>query len=108
METELKKNETLFSKEIGKKEAQKLRAIHKRKRSVWAGLGTFGMVGWSVATPTVLGTVIGSWLDKKYPASLSWTLTFLIAGLFLGCFIAWQWVVKEDRSMHQKTEDNDE
>jgi ATP synthase protein I len=98
------KNEEKFTKEIGEKEAQKLKALHEDKRSVWAGLGTFGMVGWSIAVPTILGTALGLWLDKNYPESISWTLTFLVAGLFLGCLIAWQWVAKENKMMHQDKE----
>lgn len=108
MEPERKKKEQLFSSAIGEKEEQKLRALQEKKRSVWAGLGTFGMIGWSVAIPTVLGAALGLWMDKKYPASHDWTLTFLIAGLFLGCLIAWQWVAKENKEMHQEKKDNNE
>ncbi len=103
-----KKKEERFSEEIGTKEKQKLAALHEKKRSVWAGLGAFGMVGWSVAVPTVVGAALGLWLDKNYPESISWTLTFLIAGLFIGCAIAWQWVAKENKSMHKEKKENDE
>jgi len=102
------KNEDKFREEIGEKEKQKLKALHENKRSVWAGLGTFGMVGWSVAVPTVLGTALGLWLDKNYPETISWTLTFLVAGLFIGCLIAWQWVAKENKMMHQDKEEKNE
>jgi len=102
------RNEDRFREEIGEKEKQKLKTLHEKKRSVWAGLGTFGMVGWSVAIPTVLGTALGLWLDKNYPETISWTLTFLIAGLFVGCMIAWQWVAKEDKMMHQDKEGKNE
>ena len=68
----------------------------------------FGMVGWSVAVPTLLGAALGIWLDKNYPESFSWTLTFLIIGLITGCIIAWYWVDKEDKEMHQNKEENDE
>jgi len=97
-----------FSKEIETKEKRKLNALHEKKRSEWAGLGTFGMVGWSVAVPTVLGTALGLWLDKNYPESISWTLTFLVAGLFIGCAMAWQWVAKENKLMHQEKKDEHE
>ena len=97
-----------FSKEIETKEKRKLGALHEKKRSVWAGFGTFGMVGWSVVVPTVLGAALGIWLDKNYPEPISWTLTFLVAGLFLGCTIAWQWVTKENKMMHQDKEEKNE
>ena len=97
-----------FSNEVGQRERQKLKSMREDKRSVWAGLGTFGMVGWSIAVPTLLGTALGLWLDKRYPASVSWTLTFLISGLLVGCLIAWQWVAREHKLMHQdKNEENE-
>jgi ATP synthase protein I len=96
-----------FSREIGEKEKRKLKALRGNKRSIWAGIGVFGMVGWSVAIPTLLGTALGMWLDKKYPQSFSWTLTFLVTGLLTGCLIAWKWVGDENKDMH-KNEDKNE
>ena len=103
------KNETnLFSQQVGKKEKRKLKAIKENKKSVWFGLGMMGMVGWSVAVPALFGAALGIWLDKKNPQSFSWTLTCLIAGLIGGSLIAWHWIVKEDKEMHQNKEQEDE
>ena len=94
-------NKSDFLDEVDSKERQMLYARNEEKRSEWRGFGTFGMVGWSVAVPTVLGAVLGVWLDQKYPQTFSWTLTLLVAGLFVGCAIAWQWIDKENKSMHE-------
>ncbi len=59
------------------------------------GLGTFGMIGWSVAVPTVSGIFLGIWLDKVAPQNFSWTISLLFAGVILGAIIAWRWVVQE-------------
>lgn len=88
-------NENIFSKRVAEKEIRKLKALKEKKESAWMGLGMFGMVGWSVAVPTLLGVALGIWLDKSYPQSFSWTLTCLILGLIAGCLIAWNWVIKE-------------
>src|SRR5664279_2528609 len=101
-------DETVFSEQIAKKEKRKLTARRTGAGTVWAGLGMFGMIGWSVAIPTLLGAALGIWLDKKYPQSFSWTLTFLVIGLLAGCIIAWYWVTKEDREIHQNKEEDDE
>ena len=66
-----------------------------------------GLIGWSVALPTLLGAALGLWLDKHYPGGHSWTLALLAAGLVLGCFNAWRWVAKEDREIHHKETDRD-
>ena len=90
-----------MSQEIAEKEKRKLKAQQDSQRSVWLGLGMFGMVGWSVTVPTLLGAALGMKLDKMYPQTFSWTLTFLFIGLLSGSVVAWHWVIKEDKDMNQ-------
>lgn len=101
-------NRDAFAKQIAEKEKRKLEAEREKKRSVWFGLGLFGIVGWSVAIPTLAGTALGIWLDKKYPVSFSWTLTFLVTGLFIGCVIAWNWITEENKDIHHNKTEKDE
>ena len=108
MELTDKKEADAFSKQVGEKEKRKLKTLHENKRSIWFGLGMFGMVGWSVVVPALLGAALGIWLDKIYPESFSWTLSFLIIGLFAGCLIAWHWIAKEHKDMNQTKEEKDE
>jgi len=82
---------------VGQKAARKIRARQGKDRSVWFGLGMFGLVGWSVAIPTLIGVAVGIWVDKKYPGPYSWTLMGLIIGVALGCVNAWYWVKRESR-----------
>ncbi len=108
MEPTDRKDTDRFSQKLGEKEKRKLKAQHGRKQSIWFGLGMFGLVGWSVVVPTLLGTALGIWLDKNYPQTFSWTLTLLVSGLFLGCVIAWNWVSKERKEIDRNKEDKDE
>lgn len=100
--------DSAFIREVGRREARKLQAQGKVTQTVWSGLGMMGLVGWSVAVPTLLGAASGIWLDKNYPGIHSWTLTLLIVGLFIGCLNAWHWVAKEDREMRRDLEVKDE
>ena len=93
-----------FLRQVDAKETRKLNAQRKVTQTVWSGLGMMGLVGWSVAVPTFLGTALGIWLDKRYPWGHSWTLTLLIIGLTIGCLNAWHWVAKEDREIHEDME----
>jgi ATP synthase protein I len=86
-----------LAKEVGAKASRKLKAQRKGPHGVWYGLGMMGLIGWSVATPTVLGAALGLWLDRRYPSPHSWTLTLLIVGLILGCLSAWRWVAEEEK-----------
>lgn len=99
-------NNKTFSDEIGKKARRKLKAQQNDKKSIWFGLGMMGLVGWTIAVPTLAGAALGIWLDKKYPESLSWTLSFLIVGLLVGCLIAWHWILKEHKEMNENTDEN--
>jgi ATP synthase protein I len=102
------KDRTAFSREIGTKAARKLRAQRHVTRTVWFGLGMMGLIGWSVAIPTLLGAALGLWLDRRYPGGRSWTLALLVVGLAIGCLNAWHWVAKEDKAMRDEQEDGDE
>ena len=59
------------------------------------GLGTFGMIGWSVVVPSVGGIFLGLWLDRIAPQTFSWTVALLLAGVVIGIMIAWSWVMRE-------------
>lgn len=97
-----------FSREIDAKARRKLRARRNKSHGVWFGLGMMGMVGWSIAIPTLVGAAVGLWLDKTWPGDRSWTLALLVAGLTIGCLNAWNWVSKEDRAMREDEENNDD
>ena len=101
-------SEESFSREVAAKAARKLKARRNSTQGVWFGLGMMGLVGWSVVVPTLLGAAFGIWLDKRSPGQLSWTLTFLVIGLAIGCLNAWHWVSKEDQEMRDEQEKKDD
>jgi len=94
--------------QVGVKAARKLKARRHADRGVWFGLGMMGLIGWSVAVPTVLGAALGLWLDKAHPGGRSWTLALLVAGLAIGCLNAWHWVVKEGKAIQEEQENGNE
>ena len=90
------KEKRTWPEEVGVKEQRKLRA-RKEDRGVWFGLGMFGLVGWSVAIPTLIGVILGAWLDRVWETTASWTLTGLLVGVVVGCLNAWYWIKRESR-----------
>ena len=104
---EFEKREGGLSETVHAQVQRKLKARREPNSSVWVGLGMTGIVGWSVAVPTLIGTGLGMWLDKNHPIGHSWTLALLVAGLTVGCFNAWHWVAREERSMREDEEPND-
>jgi ATP synthase protein I len=97
-----------FAEQAGAQAARKLRARRNAGRHVWFGLGMMGLIGWSVAIPTLLGAALGRWLDTRGAGTHSWTLALLVAGLTLGCLNAWHWVANEDKAMRDEQDADDE
>ena len=91
--------EDQFGREVDRKAARKLRARREADRGAWFWLGMFGLVGWSVAVPTVIGIALGVWLDHAWPGRVSWTLTLLLAGVVVGGLNAWYWIQQESRKL---------
>ncbi len=71
------------------------RARDERGFSPLRGIGVFGMIGWSIAVPTVVGAFLGVWLDRLVPQSFSWPIALILAGIVIGIMVAASWVSKE-------------
>ena len=84
-----------FREEVERKLERRLRARREQDRGVWFGLGMFGLVGWTVAIPSLAGLALGLWIDATWPSRFSWPLMCLLAGVLAGCFGAWHWVRRE-------------
>lgn len=83
-------------REVASKQERMVRARDK-KDGIWSSIGILGVVGWSVCVPTLIGVAAGIWIDHHWPSRFSWTLTLLLAGLVIGCTLAWL-RVKGDQS----------
>lgn len=105
---DIKPDPASFSRKVGETESRKLRTRRRAQRSAWLGFRMFGMVGWSVALPTIAGAFFGRWLDTRYPSPHSWTLTLIILGIVIGSLIGWHWVAKEIKAIRAESEENHE
>lgn len=87
----------VFARQIEKKAGRRRRHRLEVDRGVWQWLGMFGLVGWAVTIPTLVGIALGWWIDRTWTSDISWTLNLLIVGIFLGCWNAWHWIDREGR-----------
>ena len=60
------------------------------ERSLGQNLAMIGALGWTIVTPALLGVFAGRWLDRQFGLGVFWTLGLLVAGLALGCALAWR------------------
>jgi len=96
-----------FSRRIGAKESRKLKARQRKDKGMWFGLGAMGTVGWSIVIPTLVGALLGRWMDARLQGTVSWTLMLLLIGLAIGCLNAYHWVRKESKTI-RRTRDDDQ
>lgn len=66
------------------------RAQREGRRSIGEDLAMIGVIGWTVVVPTLLGIFAGRWLDRRFATGIFWTLGLLVAGIAVGCVLAWQ------------------
>jgi ATP synthase protein I len=83
------------AEDIGRRARRMKQARDHPGPSPLRGVGTFGMIGWSIAVPTVGGAFLGMWLDRVAPQDFSWVIALILGGVVLGALIAWAWVEKE-------------
>ena len=65
------------------------------ERSLWQNLSMVGALGWLIVTPTLLGVLIGRWLDGIFEAGIFFSGALIFLGIALGCYLAWKRVSKE-------------
>ena len=95
-----------LARKVAEKSARKLKSRRNESKKVWFGLGMMGLVGWSVAVPTLIGIFVGVWIDSAGKSRYSWTFMLLIAGIVVGCLNAWHWLSKEEKELGDEEEED--
>lgn len=93
-----KNKEETLQEDVRIKSERKIKFRKKNRKGLLYGLGMFGLVGWSVAIPSLMMLALGIWIDRIYQSQYSWTLMLLVLGIILGCLNAWYWVSRESKS----------
>jgi len=65
------------------------------ERSLWQNLSMVGALGWLIVTPTLLGVLIGRWLDSLFDTGIFFSGALIFLGIMIGCYLAWQRIIKE-------------
>jgi ATP synthase protein I len=75
---------------VRQRQARRERWQREGERSIGQNLAMIGVLGWTIVLPTLLGIFAGRWLDRRFSMGVFWTLGLLVAGLALGCTLAWK------------------
>jgi ATP synthase protein I len=65
------------------------------ERSLWQNVSMIGALGWLIVTPTLLGVLIGRWLDVRFGTGIFWSGALIMLGAAFGGYLAWQRIEKE-------------
>lgn len=75
---------------VRRKRERRERELREGRRSIGQDLAVIGVIGWTIVIPTLLGIYWGRALDRRLGTGVFWTLGLLVAGVTLGCVLAWQ------------------
>ncbi len=65
------------------------------ERSLWQNVSMIGALGWLIVTPTLVGVLIGRWLDVHFATGIFWRGALIMLGAAFGGYLAWQRIERE-------------
>ena len=80
----------LLDEEVRRHRERCARGQRDSRRSIGQDLALVGVIGWTLVIPALLGVYAGRVLDRHFGSGVFWTLGLLVAGVVLGCVLAWQ------------------
>lgn len=90
-----KRHSERLNEAVRRRRERLARGEREGERSVGQNLAMIGALGWTIVTPALLGIFAGRWLDRTFGSGIFWTLGLLVAGLALGCWLAWTRIWRE-------------
>lgn len=77
------------------RERRSERGKREGERSLWQNLSMIGALGWLVVAPTLLGVLVGRWLDRLFDTGIFFSGALIFLGIAAGCCLAWQRINRE-------------
>ena len=90
MTTRSPKTTSGSSEAVRTRQERRERWQREGERPLGQNLAMIGALGWTIVLPTLIGIFAGRWLDRHFNIGIFWTLGLLVAGLALGCTLAWK------------------
>lgn len=75
------------------------RAAERAKRgaetpepSLGVRLGQIGVLGWAIIVPTLIGVILGRFLDRTFATGIFFSAPLIMIGAAIGFWSAWKWM----------------
>lgn len=86
-----------WAEAVGQRAARRAFWLRHGERPIARNLAMIGLLGWLVVTPTLGALFLGRWIDRRTGGGIFWTGALLVAGVTLGCWLAWRRVVEIEK-----------
>ena len=83
-----------FTEEIEKSTKDLLKG-RKERSAFWRYAYIIGVGGWLFVLPVVGGAYLGRYLDGRFKAGISWTITLIIIGIAVGIYNIWHFYLRK-------------
>jgi len=68
------------------------RGAEQPEPSLGARLGQMGILGWTIVVPTLIGVLIGRWIDRALGTGIVFSAALIMVGAAIGLWSAWKWM----------------
>ena len=79
---------------VEKRSERRRRWEREGERPLARNLAMIGSLGWLIVTPTLIGVLVGRWLDGVFDTGITFAAALLFLGAAIGLWLAW-------KQMHQ-------
>lgn len=78
-----------LSRAVEVRKARRRRWRQEGERPLWQNLSMVGSLGWLIVAPTLLGVLLGRWLDGTFETGTLFTGALIFLGAVIGAWLAW-------------------
>lgn len=79
--------------EAARRAAERRRAgLEIPEPSLGVRLGQIGILGWTIVVPTLIGVLLGHWLDRHFGTKVFFSAPLIMLGAAFGMWSAWKWM----------------
>jgi ATP synthase protein I len=72
------------------------RSKRASEQSIWQNLSMIGAFGWLIVVPTLLGVLLGRWLDDVFATGILFSGALIFLGVGMGGYLVWQRINREE------------
>lgn len=68
------------------------KSVEEPEPSLGVRLGQIGILGWTIIVPTLLGVILGRFIDRSLGTGIFFSAPLIMIGAAFGLWSAWKWM----------------